>query len=66
MKSEIQTGDSGSVNLAKQIRRGKRVLVELKATLEDMEDRREIIAAKTRNAGKRGTPLRAVAKELGL
>ena len=49
----------------KQIRRGKAVLRELKMTLEDLEDRRELAAAKRRNVGKPGTPLRQVAKELG-
>lgn len=55
---------SGS-QIDKQIRRGKAVLRELKATLEDLEDRRELAAAKKRNAGKAGTPLRQAAKELG-
>jgi hypothetical protein len=49
----------------KQIERGKAVLRELKAVLEDLEDRRELAAAKRRNAGKPGTPLRDAAKELG-
>ena len=49
-----------------QIRRGKALLRELKITLEDLEDRRELAAARKRNAGKRGTPLRLAAKELGL
>ena len=49
-----------------QIRRAKAVLRELKATLEDLEDMRELAAAKKRNAGKPGTPLRDAAKELGL
>jgi hypothetical protein len=48
-----------------KIRRGKAVLRELKMTLEDLEDRRLLAAAKKRNAGKRGTPLREAAKELG-
>jgi len=51
-----------SVELDKQIRRGKAVLRELKATLED---RRDLAAAKKRNAGKPGTPLSQAAKELG-
>ncbi|MGB8352708.1 MAG: hypothetical protein WCD79_02370 [Chthoniobacteraceae bacterium] len=54
------------VDLDKQIRRGKAVLRELKATLEDLEDRRELAAAKKRNAGKPGTSLRQAAKEFGL
>ena len=54
------------VDIDKQIRRGKAVLRELKATLEDLEDRRELTAARKRNAGKPGTSLRQAAKELGL
>jgi hypothetical protein len=53
-------------DLDKQIRRGKALPRELKITLEDLEDRRELAAAKKRNAGKPGTPLRQIAKELGL
>ena len=56
----------GAADIEKQIRRGKAVLRELKATLEDLEDRRELAAAKKRNRGKAGTPLRDAAKELGL
>jgi hypothetical protein len=52
--------------LDKQIRRGKALLRELKATLEDLEDRRELAAAKKRNAGRPGTSLRKAARELGL
>lgn len=55
-----------TTDIDKQIRRGKAVLRELKATLEDLEDRREIVAAKRRNRGKAGTSLRDAAKELGL
>jgi hypothetical protein len=55
----------GRVNIDKQIRRGKAVLRKLRATLEDLEDRRELVAAKKRNAGKPGTPLCQAAKELG-
>jgi len=54
------------VDIDKQIRRGKAVLRELKATLEDLEDRRELAAARKRNAGKPGTSPRQAAKELGL
>ena len=46
-----QRGDSGR---RQDIRRGKAMLRELKATLEDLEDRRELAAAKKRNAGKPG------------
>jgi hypothetical protein len=55
---------SGSA-IDRQIRRGKAVLHDLKTTLEDLEDRSELAGAKKRNAGKRGTPLRQAAKELG-
>jgi len=55
-----------AADLESQIRRGKAVLRELKATLEDLEDRRELAAAKKRNAGKSGISLRQAAKELGL
>ena len=55
-----------SKEIDKQIRRGKAVLRELKAALEDLEDRRDLAAAKKRNAGRPGTPLRQAAQELGL
>jgi hypothetical protein len=42
------------------------VLPELKATLEDLEGRRELAAAKKRTRGKAGSPLRDAAKEIGL
>jgi hypothetical protein len=64
-KAAVVNRRSGS-ELDKQIRRGKALLRELKITLENLEDRRELAAAKKRNAGKPGTPLREVAKELGL
>jgi hypothetical protein len=55
-----------AIDLENQIRRGDAVLRELKATLEDLEDRRDVAAAKKRNAGKPGTPLSQAARELGL
>ncbi len=55
-----------AADIDKQIRRGRAVLRELKTTLEDLEDRRELAAARKRNGGKAGTPLRQSAKELGL
>jgi hypothetical protein len=55
-----------AIDLEKQIRRGKALLRELKATLEDLEDRRDLAAAKKRNAGKTATPLRQAARELGI
>ncbi len=66
MKSTARSGNHASVDIEKQIRRGRAVLRELKATLEDLEDRRELAAARKRNRGKAGTPLREAAKELGL
>lgn len=61
----LKSKRASASEIDKQIRRGKAVLRELKMTLEDLEDRRELAAAKKRNAGKPGTPLRQVAKELG-
>lgn len=55
-----------TADIDEQIRREKALLRELKATLEDLEDRRELAAAKKRIRGKAGTPLRDAAKELGL
>ena len=66
MSTAILKTKPSVVDIEKQIRRGKAVLRELKATLEDLEDRRELAAAKKRNAGKAGTSLRDAAKELGL
>jgi hypothetical protein len=57
---------SASTDLENQIKRGRALLRELKATLEDLDDARELAAAKKRNAGKPGTSLRDLAKELGL
>jgi hypothetical protein len=54
------------VNLDRQIRQAKAILRELKSTLEDLEDARDFLIAKKRNAGKPGTPLRVAAKDLGL
>jgi hypothetical protein len=66
MSSALPKPKPAGIDIEKQIRRGKAVLRELKSTLEDLEDRRELAAARKRNAGKRGTSLRQVAKELGL
>jgi len=45
--------------------KGGPVLRELRDTLEDLEDRRELARAKKRNAGKTGTDWETVKKELG-
>ena len=66
MNSTLSKSQPAAVDIDKQIRRGKAVLRELKTTLEDLEDRRELAAARQRNAGKAGTTLRQAAKELGL
>ena len=66
MSTAVTKNPSTAADVEKQIRRGKSVLRELKAVLEDLEDHREIAAAKKRNAGKPGTTLRDAAKELGL
>ena len=55
------------VDLDRQIRRGKSVLRELRAALEDLEDRRELAAAKKRNAeDMAGASLRDAANECGI
>lgn len=66
MSTAAPASRKSSSDIEKQIRRGKAVLRELKMALEDLEDRHELAAAKKRNAGKPGTPLRQAAKELGL
>ena len=55
-----------AAEVERQIRRRNAMLRELKSTLQDLENRRELAAAKRRNAGKPGTHLRQAAKELGL
>jgi len=52
-------------NLDRQVAQAKAILRELRDTLEDLEDRRELARAKNRNAGKRGTEWESVKKELG-
>jgi hypothetical protein len=49
----------------RQIRNAKVVLRELRDTLEDLDDRRELARAKKRNAGKAGTDWESVKKEFG-
>ena len=50
--------------LDRQVAQAKAVLRELRDTLEDLEDRRELARAKKRNAGKPGTDWETVKKEL--
>ena len=52
-------------DLDRQIRQAKTILRELRDTLEDLDDRRELARARKRNAGKRGTDWETVRKELG-
>jgi len=66
MSTAVISRKSERANLAVQVRRAKTVLRELRDVLEDLEDRRELAAAKKRNAGKPGTPWNQAAKELGI
>jgi hypothetical protein len=52
-------------DLDRQIRQAKVVLRQLRDTLEDLDDRRELARAKKRNAGKAGTDWESVKKECG-
>jgi len=52
-------------DLDRQIAEAKTVLRQLRDTLEDVDDRRELARAKERNADKPGTNWEAVKKELG-
>lgn len=48
MSSTLSKSKPTEADIDKQIRRGKALLRELKATLEDLEDRRELAAARKR------------------
>jgi predicted nucleic acid-binding Zn-ribbon protein len=61
-----KTGSSRLPDLDRQIAEAKAVLRQLRDTLEDLDDRRELSRAKKKNAGKPGTNWSAVKKELGL
>jgi hypothetical protein len=52
-------------DLDRQIAQAKAVLRELRDTLEDLDDRRDLARARKRNAGKHGTDWETVKKELG-
>ena len=56
---------AASSELDRQIRAAKAVLRDLRDTLEDMDDRRELARARKRNAGKAGTDWETVKKEFG-
>ena len=51
-------------NLDRQIAQAKAVLRELRDTLEDRDDCRELALARQRNAGKRGTGWETVKNDL--
>ena len=51
--------------LDRQISQAKAVLRQLRDTLEDLDDRRELSRAKKRNQGKPGTDWDTVKKEFG-
>ncbi len=53
-------------DLDRQVAEAKAVLRELRDTLEDLDDRRELARAKKRNSGKPGTDWDIVKTELGL
>ena len=55
-----------SPKLDRQIAEAKVVLRQLRDTLEDLDDRRDLARAKKKNAGKPGTDWKTVKKELGL
>jgi len=66
MSTAVISRKTERTNLDVQIRRAKAVLRELRDALEDLEDRRDLAAAKKRNAGRPGTPWNQAAKELGI
>jgi hypothetical protein len=63
VKSKNRSTDWSDVD--RQIRDAKVVLRELRDTLEDLDDRRELARAKKRNGGKPGADWESVKKELG-
>ena len=63
IKSKSRPGYRPSV--ARQIRHAKVVLRQLRDTLEDLEDRRDLARARERNAGKPGVAWESVKKEFG-
>lgn len=56
---------SGLPDFYRQIRNAKVVLRELRDTLENLDDRRELARAKKRNGGKAGSDWESVRKEFG-
>ena len=64
MSTPVLNRKSSQTKLDSKVREAKIVLRELQSILKDLDDRRELAAAKKRNGGKRGTPWRQAAKEL--
>jgi predicted nucleic acid-binding Zn-ribbon protein len=52
-------------DLDQQIAQAKAVLRQLRDTLEDLDDRRDLARAKKENAGKPGTDWQTVKKQFG-
>ena len=69
MSTSTITRKRRSANLAKldrQMAQARAILRQLRDTLEDLDDRRELAKAKRRNGSKPGTSWETVKKELGL
>jgi hypothetical protein len=62
---KIKSRPANWPDVDRQVRQAKVVLRELRDTLEDLDDRRELARAKKRNAGKPGMDWESVKKELG-
>ena len=60
-----KTASARRADLDRQIAEAKTVLRQLRDTLEDVDDRRELARARKRNAGKPGMNWEVVKKELG-
>jgi hypothetical protein len=56
---------AGRPPLNRQVAQAKAVLRQLRDTLEDLEDRRDLARARKKNVGKPGTDWATVKKELG-
>jgi len=61
-----KTASARLPSLDRQIAEAKTVLRQLRDTLEDLDDRRELARAKKRNNGKPGVSWETVKSELGL
>ena len=64
-RAKRKTASARQADLDRQIAGAKTVLRQLRDTLEDVDDRRELARAKERNVGKPGTSWEAVKKEFG-